>query len=53
MNGEKLSRASLNYSTNDKEFYALVRVLETWQYYLWPKEFVIHTDYESVKYLKG
>ena len=27
--------------------------LETWQYYLWPKEFVIHTDHESLKHLKG
>ena len=26
---EKLSRPSLNYSTYDKELYALVRVLET------------------------
>ena len=31
---EKLSGASLNYPTYDKEFYALVRVLTTWQYYL-------------------
>ena len=26
---------------------------ETWQHYLWPKEFVIHTDHESLKHLKG
>ncbi|XP_073138536.1 uncharacterized protein [Henckelia pumila] len=50
---EKLSGASLNYPTYDKEFYALVRVLETWQHYLSPKEFVIHTDHESLKHLKG
>ncbi|XP_073137389.1 uncharacterized protein [Henckelia pumila] len=43
----------LNYPTYDKEFYALVRVLETWQHYLRPKEFVIHTDHESLKHLKG
>ena len=36
-----------------KELYALVRVLETWQHYLWPKEFVIHTDHESLKHFKG
>ena len=36
----------------DKELYALVRVLETWQHYLWPKEFVIHLDHEALKYLK-
>ena len=50
---EKLGRAALNYPTYDKELYALVRALETWQYYLWPKEFVIHTDCESLKHLKG
>ena len=49
---EKLSGAALNYPTYDKELYALVRTLETWQHYLWPKEFVIHTDHESLKHLK-
>jgi hypothetical protein len=29
----------------------LLRALET--HYLWPKEFVIHTDHESLKHLKG
>ncbi|XP_048229070.1 uncharacterized protein LOC125369843 [Ricinus communis] len=50
---EKLSGSSLNYPTYDKEFYALVRVLQTWQHYLCYKEFIIHTDHESLKYLKG
>ena len=50
---EKLNGAALNYPTYDKELYALVRTLETWQHYLWPKEFVIHTDHESLKYLEG
>jgi hypothetical protein len=50
---EKLSGPSLNYSTYDKELYALVRVLETWQHYLWPKEFVIHSDHESLKHIRG
>ncbi|XP_039787907.1 uncharacterized protein LOC120654436 [Panicum virgatum] len=48
---EKLNGPTLNYSTYDKEFYALVRSLETWQHYLWPKEFIIHSDHESLKYL--
>ena len=39
---EKLSGPTLNYSVYDKELYALVRSLETWHHYLWPKEFVIH-----------
>ncbi|XP_048227841.1 uncharacterized protein LOC125369454 [Ricinus communis] len=50
---EKLNGASLKYPTYDKELYALVRALEVWQHYLLTKEFVIHTDYESLKYLKG
>ena len=24
-----------------------------WQHYLWPREFVIHSNHESLKYLKG
>ena len=50
---EKLNGTALNYQTYDKELYALVRALETWQHYLWLKEFVIHTDHESLKHLKG
>jgi hypothetical protein len=50
---EKLSGPSLYYSTFDKELYALVRVLETWQHYLWLKEFVIHSDHESLKHIRG
>ena len=48
-----MSGPSLNYSTYDKELYALVRTLETWQHYLWPKEFVIHSDHESLKHIKS
>ncbi|KAL9382112.1 hypothetical protein Peur_025147 [Populus x canadensis] len=55
---EKLSGATLNYPTYDKELYALVRALETWHHYLWPKEhlnqfFLMHSDHESLKHLKG
>ena len=50
---EKLSGTSLKYLTYDKELYALARALETWQHYLWPRKFVIHTDHESLKHLKG
>jgi hypothetical protein len=50
---EKLSGPSLNYSTYDKELYALVCVLETWQQYLWPKELDIHSDQESLKHIRG
>ena len=50
---EKLSGKTLNYLTYDKELYVLVRALERWQHYLWPKEFVIHSDHEPLKLLKG
>ena len=50
---EKLNGARLNYSIYDKEFYALIQALEVWQHYLVPKEFVIHTDHESLKYIMG
>jgi hypothetical protein len=43
----------LNYPIYDKELYALIRVLEVWQHYLWPKEFIIHSDHEALKYLKA
>jgi hypothetical protein len=48
---EKLSCLVLNYCTYDKELYALVKYLETWQHYLWSKEFIIHSDHESLKHI--
>jgi len=50
---EKLSEPVQNYSTYDKELYALVRSLEMWQHYLWPKEFVIHFDHEMINYIRS
>ena len=50
---EKLSGATLNYPTYDIEMYALIRALETWQHYLWTNEFIIHTDHEALKHIKG
>jgi len=49
---EKLNGVALNYPTYDNELYALVRTLDTWQHYLWPKEFMIYSDHESLKHLK-
>jgi len=51
--GEKLNGAALNYPTYDKALYAIMRALETWHHYLWPREFIIHTDHQSSKHLKG
>ncbi|XP_016700286.1 uncharacterized protein [Gossypium hirsutum] len=50
---EKLNGAVLNYPVYDKEMYALIRALEMWQHYLWPKEFVIHSDREALKHIKS
>jgi len=50
---EKLMGSHLNYSTYEKELYAFVRALQNCQHYVFPKEFVIHSDHESLKYLKG
>nr|XP_027127774.1 uncharacterized protein LOC113743905 [Coffea arabica] len=50
---EKLNGAALNYSTYAKELMALVRALQTWQHYLRPREFVLHTDHESLKHIKS
>ena len=50
---EKLSGPALNYSTYDKESHAVVRTLETWQHYLWPKEFVTHSDHKSLKHIRS
>jgi len=50
---EKLHGATLNYPTYDKELYALVRALQTWERYLVSKEFLIHSDHELLKYIRG
>jgi len=50
---EKINGPSRNYPTYDKELYALVRALHTWEHYLVTKEFIIHSDHETLKYLKS
>jgi hypothetical protein len=49
---DKLSGASFKYSTYDKELYALVCSLHTWQHYLWHREFIIHSDHEALKHIR-
>jgi hypothetical protein len=48
---EKLSAAIMKYSTYDKELYALVCTLHTWQHYLWRREFITHSDHEALKHI--
>lgn len=50
---EKLRGYTINYQLYDMELYALVRALQTWQHYLWPQDFVIHKDHESLKTTKA
>ena len=50
---EKLNQSRLNYSTYDKEFYAIVRALEHWSHYLRIQPFVLYTDHESLKHING
>jgi hypothetical protein len=51
---EKLHGPVLNYSTYDKELYALVCSLETWHHYLWPKNllFILIINHLSIFALK-
>ena len=51
--GKKLSGATLNYPTYDKELYALIRALRTWQHYMWPREFIIHFDHAALTFLRS
>ena len=48
---EKLNQSRLNYSTYDKEFYAIIRALEHWSHYLRIQPFVLHTNHESSKHI--
>ena len=50
---EKLNEAKRTYSTYDKEFYALVRALEHWRHYLVGAQFILHSDYETLKFIQG
>jgi ribonuclease HI len=46
---EKLSEARQKWSTNDQEFYAVVRALKQWKHYLVQREFVLYTDCRTSK----
>ena len=48
---EKLNDAKRRYSTYDKKFYAIVKSLRFWRFYLLPTEFVFFYDHQVLRYL--
>ena len=50
---ENLNENCRKYSNYDKEFYAIVCVLDHWSHYLLPNEFLLHSDHEVSKYLNS
>nr|GEW73440.1 RNA-directed DNA polymerase [Tanacetum cinerariifolium] len=50
---EKLNDMRHKYSTYYKQFYAVVRSLDTFRYYLLSKEFVMFYDHEALKFVNG
>jgi len=50
---EKLNGSRVNYSTYDKELYAIGRALEHWNHQLKPKPFVLHSKHKSLSYING
>ncbi|GKC25240.1 RNA-directed DNA polymerase [Tanacetum coccineum] len=50
---ENLYDTRRNYSTYDKEFYAIVRSLEYLRHHLVSKEFIFYSDHDALKYING
>jgi hypothetical protein len=48
---EKLNDAKKNYSTYDKEFYAIIQALKKWRHYLVLKEFVLYSDNHALQFI--
>ncbi|XP_068245439.1 uncharacterized protein [Palaemon carinicauda] len=51
--GRKLNKSELNYSTIEKELFAIVWGIERFKEFLYGKEFVLQTDHAPLKYLSS
>eukprot|EP00253_Pinus_taeda_P024515 PITA_24515 len=50
---EKMNEAKWKYSSYDKELYAIVRSLNKWRHYLFPKEFVLYSDNHALQLINN
>jgi len=48
---EKMNDAKMNYSTYDKEFYAVIQSLNKWSHYLVLKEFILYSDNHALQFV--
>jgi hypothetical protein len=48
---EKINDTKREYSTYDKEFYAIIQALKKWRHYLVPQKFILYNDNQALKFI--
>lgn len=48
---ERLNEAKSRYASYDVELYAFIQALRKWRHYIFPKEFVVYTDNQTLSYI--
>jgi hypothetical protein len=48
---EKINETKREYSTYDKEFYAIIQALKKWRHSLVPQEFVLYNDNQALQFI--